>query len=592
MIQGNIQGLTKTTIEELESIYQFKLSRMEFFSPEMAQKLARLTEETGREISVYIGRNGRVMDVTVGDAGQVSLAYMNLRRSDDRLSGIRCVHTHPGGNGHPSSVDIHSLKMLRFDAMASIGVHDGKFVETYIAVLNPSEWEQEVQIIGPLGLEELSKSFLMELILERDDVVGRQTFVDVKKQEDERAILVGLDMDGQGMDSLDELERLANTAGAAVLYKVMQTRKTPDPTTYIGRGKAEELSLLCRSMDANLVIFDDELTQAQIRNLEDIIGIGVIDRTTLILDIFARRASSKEGKLQVELAQLKYRLPRLAGIGTSLSRLGGGIGTRGPGEMKLETDRRHIWRRIGDIETELERVKSRRQAIRNRRQKSAIPIIALVGYTNSGKSTLLNALTDSRVLVEDKLFATLDPVSRGVVLKDNQEILLVDTVGFIRKLPHDLVDAFRSTLEEAVYADLLLHVVDASSPNVQEQMEVAHTVLHSLGANQPIITVYNKMDKVKDRYVLPVVKPMVYISAAFGTGLNSLLEVIQENLPSKQYEMQLLIPYDQGDILHHLHEQEQVLKEHYIAEGVYVQAMVRDIYCQRYEKFQVNSLKE
>jgi len=565
------------------------VDRENFFSPELAEKMARLTEHIKREISVYVSRRGNVLDVSVGEAAQVSLPYMRLRRSTSRLSGIRCIHTHPGGNPHLSRVDLHSLKELSFDAMVAIGVLSGRFKSAYVAMLNPPGALEEIEIFGPLTLKELCDKRLILEIRERDKAIGQESFYDSRKETGERAILVGLNVDGGGTASLDELEQLAHTAGAVVVEKVLQSRQSPEPGTYIGRGKANELALLTQSLDASLLIFDDELSGAQIRNLEEITGARVIDRTTLILDIFAQRAVSREGKLQVELAQLKYRLPRLMGLGTSLSRLGGGIGTRGPGEKKLETDRRHIWRRINEIEKELEKVKDRRDSLRERRGKAGFPIVALVGYTNAGKSTLLNALSGSNVLVEDKLFATLDPVYRGIVLKNNQEVLLVDTVGFISKLPHDLVDAFRSTLEEALYADLLLHVVDASAPNLEEQMKVVEEVLDSLGAHQPMITVFNKMDRVKDDRHLPVVKPAVYISAAKGDGLDTLLAMIEENLPVQLCEMNLLIPYVEAGIASALHDKARVLEQDYRSEGIYMRVEIDKAFSPKYKKYEIGS---
>ena len=463
MVQGNTDGLSKATIAELESLFDIMVPKDEFCTREIIEKLCRLTTAINREISIYIERGGKILDVSVGDIGQVALPYMRTRRSKTRLNGIRCIHTHPGGNGTLSRVDLNALTSMRLDSIAAIGVLDGKFNQGYAAFINPPESEQEITILGPLSRIEFCHKELMEYIYERDKAIQHRDMVEVVDDKEERAILVGLDIYGEGAASLEELEQLAHTAGAVVVSKLTQNRRVPDTATYIGKGKAEELALLCRAHNLNLVIFDDELSPSQIRNLNDIIGIRIIDRTALILDIFAGRAVSREGKLQVELAQLKYRLPRLMGMGVMLSRLGGGIGTRGPGEKKLETDRRHIRRRIGEIERDLNKVRDRRQALRERREKNRIPVVALVGYTNAGKSSLMNALSGSSVLVENKLFATLDPIHRGIILPTGQEILLVDTVGFINKLPHDLIEAFKSTLEEAVYADLLLHVVDASS---------------------------------------------------------------------------------------------------------------------------------
>ena len=461
---------------------------------------------------------------------------------------------------------------MRMDAMAAIGVENGRYNKGYAAFINPPGSHEEITIEGPLSIDEFCSSILMDHIYLRDKEIQHQKVVEVIEDEQERAVLVGLDSDGEGAASVDELEQLANTAGAVVVGKVIQSRRVPDSATYVGRGKAEELALLCRANNANLVIFDDELTASQIRNLENIIGLRIIDRTALILDIFARRAISREGKLQVELAQLRYRLPRLTGMGIALSRLGGGIGTRGPGEKKLETDRRHIYRRIREIEKDLEKVKDRRQALRERRQKNRIPVVALVGYTNAGKSSLMNALSGSSVLVENKLFATLDPVSRSIELPNGQQALLVDTVGFINKLPHDLVEAFKSTLEEAIYADLLLHVVDSASPNLMDQIGVVEELLDSLGCNQPIITVYNKIDLLdeKQQLLLPVKKPVVYVSAINKVNLDKLIDAVTENLPITRRRVELLIPYTEGQVLSQIHDQGQVLKEEYRDDGIFI----------------------
>ncbi len=570
MVQGNTDGLSKATIAELESLFDIMVPKDEFCTREIIEKLCRLTTAINREISIYIERGGKILDVSVGDIGQVALPYMRTRRSKTRLNGIRCIHTHPGGNGTLSRVDLNALTSMRLDSIAAIGVLDGKFNQGYAAFINPPESEQEITILGPLSRIEFCHKELMEYIYERDKAIQHRDMVEVVDDKEERAILVGLDIYGEGAASLEELEQLAHTAGAVVVSKLTQNRRVPDTATYIGKGKAEELALLCRAHNLNLVIFDDELSPSQIRNLSDIIGIRIIDRTALILDIFARRAVSREGKLQVELAQLKYRLPRLMGMGVMLSRLGGGIGTRGPGEKKLETDRRHIRRRIGEIERDLNKVRDRRQALRERREKNRIPVVALVGYTNAGKSSLMNALSGSSVLVENKLFATLDPIHRGIILPNGQEILLVDTVGFINKLPHDLIEAFKSTLEEAVYADLLLHVVDASSPNLEEQMSVVENLLDALGCGQTIITVYNKMDIIEEKvFGAPVKKPTAYISAMGKTGLDDLVDLIAENLPIKRRRVELLIPYEDGHVLSQIHDQGQIFKEEYRGDGIY-----------------------
>lgn len=589
MVQGNIEGLSKALIEELESIYVMEVPKDVFCTPELVDILCRITANINREISIYIDRKGDILDVSVGNVGQVSLPYMRMRRSETRLNGIRCIHTHPGSSGRLSRVDLNSLMNMRMDAMAAIGVQNGRYNQGYAAFINPPGSHEEITIEGPLSIEEFCSSTLMDHIYQRDKEIQHQKVVEVIEDEQERAILVGLDSDGEGAASINELEQLANTAGAVVVGKVIQSRRVPDSSTYIGKGKAEELALLCRANNANLVIFDDELTASQIRNLENIIGLRIIDRTALILDIFARRAISREGKLQVELAQLRYRLPRLTGMGIALSRLGGGIGTRGPGEKKLETDRRHIYRRIREIEKDLEKVKDRRQALRERRQKNRIPVVALVGYTNAGKSSLMNALIGSSVLVENKLFATLDPVSRSIELPNGQQALLVDTVGFINKLPHDLVEAFKSTLEEATYADLLLHVVDSASPNLMDQITVVEELLDSLGCNQPIITVYNKMDLLdeKQQLILPVKKPVVYVSATNKVNLDKLVEAITENLPIKRRRVELLIPYTEGQALSQIHDQGQVIKEEYREDGIFIFAELDPITYGKFESYKI-----
>lgn len=403
----------------------------------------------------------------------------------------------------------------------------------------------------------------------------------------ERAILVGIDVQGMGEALLEELDQLADTAGAEVVFKMVQNRNKPDVATYIGKGKAEELSQAVKSFDAHLIICDDELSPAQIRNLEHITGIRVIDRTSVILDIFAQRAISREGKLQVELAQLKYRLPRLTGKGIELSRLGGGIGTRGPGEKKLETDRRYIRQRIYEIEKELKKVQKRRELARNKRKKNMIPVIALVGYTNAGKSTLMNILTNSEVLVEDKLFATLDPTARKIVLPNNQNVVLVDTVGFINKLPHQLVDAFKATLEEVIFADVLLHIVDMSSPHMLEQIELVNNVLNSLGAHQPIIMVYNKIDKVNSLIPLPAIKPQVSISAKTGAGIDLLLKEIENNISIDYHHICLCIPYDEANVLSKLHDEAKVINQEYRASGIYLEVYVDDITYNQLKGFEV-----
>lgn len=374
----------------------------------------------------------------------------------------------------------------------------------------------------------------------------------------ERAILVGVYFSKEektlAESSLDELAELADTANATVVGRLLQIRDRIDSATFIGKGKVQELVTLMEETEANLVIFDDELSAAHVRNLERAIDGKILDRTQLILDIFASRANTKEGILQVDLAQLSYLLPRLAGQGQHLSRLGGGIGTRGPGETKLETDRRHIKRRISEVKLRLEDVMKQRKLSRARRKKNEVYQIALVGYTNAGKSTLLNRLTDAAVLEEDKLFATLDPTSRQLKLPSGKEVILTDTVGFIKKLPHDLVAAFRATLEEVKEADLILHVVDSHTPDVESRMKTVDEILTELGASQtPSLVVYNKIDLMDDSNMLPYVSPSIKISAYNEEHLNRLRHEIDRILFLKDVKVQLTIPAGRGDIISLVH---------------------------------------
>lgn len=400
----------------------------------------------------------------------------------------------------------------------------------------------------------------------------------------ERVILLGVSLqdDRETRESLEELEELAKTAGAVTVGMELQNREAPHPGTYIGKGKIQEVKARILETDATGVICDDELSPAQMRNLEQELECKVMDRTLLILDIFASRAATSEGKIQVELAQLQYRLSRLAGLGKSLSRLGGGIGTRGPGEKKLEMDRRLIKNRIAQLRRELQEVKRHRELIRERRKKNAVPVAAIVGYTNAGKSTLLNRLTQAGVLEEDKLFATLDPTTRGLKLEGGQEILFTDTVGFIRKLPHHLVEAFQSTLEEARYADLILHVVDVSNPQMEKQMAVVYDTLRRLEVTgKKVITLFNKQDKleapvrIRDRQA----DYTLNISARTGEGLEELKDLLEEILTENQILIERLYDYGQAGKIQLIRKFGQLLEEEYREEGIYVRAYVpREIY--------------
>ena len=406
--------------------------------------------------------------------------------------------------------------------------------------------------------------------------------MEIKSNEEkkERVLLAGVHTGSRDVlsdtteESINELGELAKTAGAEVVCEIVQNKPDIEAATYMGEGKLEEVKMAVQAMEIDTVIFDDELSPIQLRNIADFLEVKVIDRTILILDIFAMRAKSGEGKLQVELAQLKYRLPRLRGLGVEMSRTGGGIGTRGPGETKLESDRRHINRRISALESEIKELKKHRELLRSRRRKDGTITACLVGYTNAGKSSLLNKLTSSDVLAENKLFATLDTTSRGLVLEDNRKILLVDTVGFIRKLPHHLVEAFKSTLEETVVADFLIHVIDASNPQYENHIKVVESVLSDLGAaGKPVIEVYNKVDLLTDGGNFAGLG----ISVKENIGIDRLMKLIEDAAPGKKKEMCVLVPYTEGSLVSELHKNQKILSEEYTAEGTQIRLLADSI---------------
>jgi len=417
---------------------------------------------------------------------------------------------------------------------------------------------------------------------------------EVLREDDYKAILVGLQRNEDITYSMKELEGLAEAAGAEVLGHMTQNMERPNTATYIGKGKVEELAELVRNMEADMVVFNDELTGMQLRNLEDALGVRVIDRTILILDIFASRATSKEGKLQVELAQLQYRMPRLTGFGKSLSRLGGGIGTRGPGEKKLETDRRHIERRMYDIKDELAQLKNTRNVQRAKREKSEIPVVALVGYTNSGKSALMNrllAMTDKEektVFEKNMLFATLDTQQRNVTLESGRQFILVDTVGFVSKLPHSLVEAFKATLEEVTYADLLLHVVDSSYENHDFHISVTNKVMKEIGAgDKEKVMVFNKIDLPHEEILPEPGCDNIEISAKLGMNIDGLIAKIEEKIFGDYINASFLIPYDRGDISSYLCSEATVKVMDYKETGTYFEVLIKDSDYQRFRKYEI-----
>ena len=395
----------------------------------------------------------------------------------------------------------------------------------------------------------------------------------------EKVILVGVWLDnGEDEESLlDELEELVKTAGGVVVGRIIQSRDQFHPATYIGKGKLDEIRILIDELDATGIVCDDELSPAQLKNLEDELNTKVMDRTMVILDIFAARANTSEGKIQVEMAQLKYRMTRLSGFGKALSRLGGGIGTRGPGEKKIETDRRIIRERISRLSVQLKEIEQHRQTIRKKRKNISTPIAAIVGYTNAGKSTLLNKLTDAGVLSEDKLFATLDPTTRALIIPDGEKVLLTDTVGFIRKLPHHLIEAFKSTLQEAKFADIIIHVVDSSNPDMDKHIKTVYEILESLEVgDKPIITLYNKSDLVQGSIcgIDTKAKQTIKVSAKTGEGLDVFLKELQYIIRDGYQKIEQLFAYSDAGKIQDIREYGKILKEEYREDGIYVEALM------------------
>ena len=566
-IHGNTEGIRKTVLDELTTLYDVQLEPGQFMPQDLLQSLCGYSASMNREIAVYITRYGEIADVFIGRADSIDLPDLRLRRGERRLSMVRCVHTHPRATGELSDVDVSALLSMRFDAMCAVGVsEDGRPTSVQCAFLD-AESEGHVRRTELISARRLpQEEWLSEI--ERTDAAYRAT-APATRTGRERAVLVGIESE----ESLDELEELAKTAGAETVLRVLQKRPKPDPVYCVGKGKAEELSLRCQAAQADLVIFDEELSGVMQKNLEEILRLKVVDRTALILDIFAARANTREGKLQVEMAQLKYRSQRLLGQGLVLSRLAGGIGTRGPGESKLEVNRRRLRERLTDLERELEQIERQRGLRRQSREKNGVPIVALVGYTNAGKSTLFNRLTGADVYVENQLFATLDSVSRPIELPHGGKALLVDTVGFIRKLPHELVKAFRATLEEARLADVLVLVLDGADAQMESRRRTVEEVLDSLGATEaPRVEAVNKCDLIApEAQSLP---GALYISASTGRSVEKLLLRVESELEAGAQEVRLLIPFSRYALVSRLHAMGGVLEQRHSEEGVEIRMRI------------------
>ncbi|HFE9681795.1 TPA: GTPase HflX [Clostridium perfringens] len=596
MIHGNTDGIRNSVLKELEELYKINVPKYSVCTEDMINIISRLSSQIEREISVGINRKGKVISVAIGDSSSVEIPLIDIH--EKRLSGVRIIHTHPSGVSRLSALDISALMKLKLDTIMAIAVEDGRAKD---ASLGFCYVENEILISEEaphLTIDQCLQINILDKINHVEEVIKTSN---VEEDDSERAILVGCDT----RESLDELEELAKACDIPTLEKVFQNRSKIDASFYIGRGKVLEIANIRQLTRANLVIFDDELSGAQVKNLEANLGVKVIDRTTLILEIFSRRAKTREAKIQVELAQLKYRAARLMGLGTVMSRTGGGIGTRGPGEKKLEIDRRHIRERIYDLQAELKKIKKIRETQREKRSKDKTSQVSLVGYTNAGKSTLRNTLcaesastlatqAKDKVFEADMLFATLDTTTRAIKLPDNRDITLTDTVGFVSKLPHELVEAFKSTLEEVIYSDLLCHVVDASSDNAQEEIIAVEKVLGELKALESAkILVLNKIDKADEEKLneleakySSIYNKVVKISARERINLDELLEAISEELPYTLKSKEYIIPYTAQQVVAYLHRNANVSEEEYREDGTYIKAEVDEEVenkCREYE---------
>ena len=556
-IYGNLQGLKSSQIKQLQKLYHQRLRSDRLAAPEFAQRLGAISTEINQPVCAYVNRRGQVIRVGVGTPRQTQIPPLELPRyGAERLCGIRCIATQLQAEP-PKESSLTAMVLQRLDALVILtltgkgfqrrgGGATGYVKEAYLAHLIPQpkldlETRYYWTVSSPLSLEVLAQQDFLDLVEGLEAEFQREFIAQQVDAEQDRVLLVGLmrgsTTEQEFEDSLAELERLVDTAGGEVLQIIRQKRSSPHPQTVVGSGKVEEIALTVQTLGVNLVVFDRDLFPAQVRNLESKIGVRVVDRTEVILDIFAQRARSRAGKLQVELAQLEYMLPRLTGRGQAMSRLGGGIGTRGPGETKLETERRTIQRRIARLQREVNQLQAHRSRLRQQRQKKDVASVAIVGYTNAGKSTLINSLTNAEIYTADQLFATLDPTTRRLSIPDqitgeSRTILLTDTVGFIQELPPSLMDAFRATLEEVTEADAILHVVDLSHPAWQNQIRSVVNILAEMPiAPGPMLLAFNKIDRV-DSDTLNQAKeehPLaVFISASKRLGLETLRQKLLE----------------------------------------------------------------
>lgn len=602
MITGNINGIKKIILEKLEALYEFAIDSHSIFSYELVEEINEISRTIKKEICVVINRRGKITAISVGKINNVEIPYINI--ADKKLSGFRVIHTHPNGESKLSSMDISALVNLKLDAIVAIGVkeniEDANINIGFCDVYNNSLTFKELE---NLSLEDSLQLNFKDNIDYIDKIIG-----DVVQYENdvERAILVGTDSE----ESLEELSNLAKACNVIPIYKIFQKKNKVHSAYYAGQGKVQEIAHLRQLKNANVIIFDDELSGSQIRNLEEAIKCKVIDRTTLILDIFARRAKSKESILQVELTMLTHKLSRLRNANANLARIKGGVGvkggvgSKGPGERKLETDKRHIESRIEEIKNELSKIINQRAVQKVKRSKNNISKVAIVGYTNAGKSTLRNKIckiaasniiNKEDVLEADMLFATLDTTVRAITLSDNRKFTLSDTVGFISKLPHELVEAFKSTLEEVIEADLLLHVVDGSNEEAIKQIKSVNMVLNELNAkDKNTIIVLNKIDKASDKNLKELKdflkdEKIIEISAIEEINLNDLLHMIGKEIPIELVEKDFIIPYSEQELVSMLHENSNIINEDYIEEGTRIKALVHEEIYKRCADFEVKT---
>ncbi len=594
MIKGNVDGIKDFILKELDSIYDITVTKNRVIEPEIIALIASISSRINREINVAIDRRGNIVEISIGDSSSVQLPLLNVQ--EKRLSGIRVIHTHPNGNPNLSSIDISALTKLKLDCIAAIGVIEEKITGVVMGFCNVDGDELSHEVTEIMNIPEFIDYDFLYRIEEIESILKKRNIVE---NDDEYAILVGIDND----ESLDELAELARACNVKVVGKFFQKKSKIDPCYFIGTGKVIELARFKQIKKANLIIFDEELSGLQVKNLEEVTGCKVIDRTVLILEIFATRARTREAKIQVELAQLKYRSSRLLGFGTTMSRTGGGVGTKGPGEKKLEIDKRRIRETIHDLKQELEKIRKTRITQREKRDESGIPKISLVGYTNVGKSTLRNLLVSmytadntskkEDVFAENMLFATLDITTRAITLPDKRVASLTDTVGFVRKLPHDLVEAFKSTLEEVSFSDLIIHVVDISSDTVVEQIKAVENVLSELNAlDKPTFLALNKCEMATPEQIANVKEKfsnyqMIEISAKQNYNIDKFLDMTVSLLPQTTRKCTYLIPYTDTSMGAYLHRNAIIQSEDYEGEGVRIVVIVNDEVYNRCRKFMV-----